>query len=169
MTVHPDDVAAVRHQLNRFKILKNERLVSFDPAGSEYTISWSVFEEKIGKRRDEQFDEEHEAQELATTLTVNAVIAALAEARAKRLPVGLRGLVAECRARGWFDSADAILAMFAALEAATARAEKAEQALREIAEGKGRFSVDHLQHCKNTVFDMKNLAKVALGLEPNHD
>jgi hypothetical protein len=35
-------------------------------------------------------------------------------------------------------------------------------ALSEIAKGKGRFSLDHFEHCKNTVEDMKELAVRAI-------
>ena len=41
-----------------------------------------------------------------------------------------------------------------------------EAALREIAEGKGRYSLDHMQHCMNTVEDMKQMAVDALGEVP---
>ena len=36
------------------------------------------------------------------------------------------------------------------------------EALREISEGRGRFSLDHHQHAKNTIEDMKEIAVKAL-------
>jgi len=38
-----------------------------------------------------------------------------------------------------------------------------EGALREIAKGEGRYDMDPLKHCGNTVEDMIGLAKQALG------
>ena len=38
------------------------------------------------------------------------------------------------------------------------------EALKEIAEGKGQFSQDHLTHAKNTIEDMKMLATIAIAL-----
>lgn len=46
-----------------------------------------------------------------------------------------------------------------------AKAERYEKALREISEGKGRYSQDQFEHCRNTVEDMKELAKAALPSE----
>lgn len=40
-------------------------------------------------------------------------------------------------------------------------------ALEDIADGKGRFSTDPFQHAKNTIEDMKALAKAALAGECN--
>ena len=40
--------------------------------------------------------------------------------------------------------------------------EKLRKAMEKIARGEGQFSVDHFQHCKNTVEDMKALAQQAL-------
>ena len=37
------------------------------------------------------------------------------------------------------------------------------QALKEIAEGKGAYSLDHLTHAENTIRDMKELATEALA------
>ncbi len=48
----------------------------------------------------------------------------------------------------------------AALEATL---EQAREALREIAKGEGRFSVDRLEHAENTIEDMKALALRALA------
>lgn len=42
------------------------------------------------------------------------------------------------------------------------RIAKMEHALKEISEGKGRYSLDRLEHCSNTVEDMKLLALKAL-------
>jgi len=39
---------------------------------------------------------------------------------------------------------------------------KLKEALIEIAKGQGRFSLDHFQHCKNTIEDMKDLAVTVL-------
>lgn len=36
-------------------------------------------------------------------------------------------------------------------------------ALEEIKEGKGRYSMDHLEHASNTIVDMKALAVEALA------
>ena len=44
-----------------------------------------------------------------------------------------------------------------------AEIEKLRGALEEIAEGKGRYDMDPVQHCKNTVEDLVGLAKVALN------
>lgn len=38
------------------------------------------------------------------------------------------------------------------------------KALEEIAEGKGRFSRDQFEHARNTIDDMKELARDALAL-----
>ncbi len=38
----------------------------------------------------------------------------------------------------------------------------AKAALEEISEGKGRYSMDHLEHASNTIQDMKALAVKAL-------
>ena len=40
------------------------------------------------------------------------------------------------------------------------------KALEQISEGKGRFSMDHFEHCRNTVEDMKALAVKALAPAP---
>lgn len=40
---------------------------------------------------------------------------------------------------------------------------KLRDALAIVVEGKGRFSLDHLQHCRNTVEDMKEVAKQAIA------
>jgi len=45
------------------------------------------------------------------------------------------------------------------------RCEKLEEALREIAKGEGRFSLDQLEHASNTIDAMKLLAIEALGEE----
>lgn len=37
-----------------------------------------------------------------------------------------------------------------------------ESALVEIREGKGRFSLDHFEHARNTIEDMKAVATAAL-------
>jgi len=42
--------------------------------------------------------------------------------------------------------------------------DKLIEALKEISEGKGRYSLDQFEHCRNTVEDMKELAKDALKL-----
>jgi DNA-binding MarR family transcriptional regulator len=42
-------------------------------------------------------------------------------------------------------------------------AEMMHKALKEIAKGEGRFSLDHLKHAKNTIEDMKELANQALA------
>ena len=39
----------------------------------------------------------------------------------------------------------------------------ATAALEEVSEGKGRYSMDQLEHCANTVEDMKALAVEALA------
>jgi len=44
-----------------------------------------------------------------------------------------------------------------------ARAPELYEALKEISEGKGRFSLDPLTHASNTIEDMKNLALAALA------
>ena len=36
------------------------------------------------------------------------------------------------------------------------------EALKEISEAKGAYSMDRLEHASNTVRDMSNLAKIAL-------
>jgi len=36
-----------------------------------------------------------------------------------------------------------------------------EEGLKEIAEGKGRYDMDHLKHAENTIEDMK---EIAIGL-----
>ena len=41
--------------------------------------------------------------------------------------------------------------------------ERLRGVLEEISEGKGRFSRDHFEHCRNTVEDMKALAIEALA------
>jgi hypothetical protein len=43
------------------------------------------------------------------------------------------------------------------------RAERYAAALREIQEGKGKFSRDPLTHASNTIDDMKALARAALA------
>ena len=40
---------------------------------------------------------------------------------------------------------------------------KMRGALEEISKGQGRFSLDHFEHCRNTVEDMKVLAEQALA------
>lgn len=118
------------------------------------------------------------------------IITALNEACAERLPTDLQALVMGERGIAKYERKlgnepvaqimdsmiERLITQATALEAANARAEAAEKecerlcaVLMEISEGKGAFSIDHFQHCKNTVFDMKNLAKVSLGLEPDHD
>lgn len=37
------------------------------------------------------------------------------------------------------------------------------EALEEIAEGKGRYSIDRLTHAFNTIEDMKALARIAIA------
>lgn len=37
------------------------------------------------------------------------------------------------------------------------------EALREISEGRGRFSLDNFEHARNTIEDMKELALAALA------
>lgn len=44
----------------------------------------------------------------------------------------------------------------------TRELERLREALEEIAEGKGRFSRDSLQHAENAIEDMKALARTAL-------
>jgi len=51
------------------------------------------------------------------------------------------------------------------VDAKQARIEVLEGALREISEGKGRYSMDPLEHAGNTIEDMKELAKEALATE----
>ena len=46
---------------------------------------------------------------------------------------------------------------------AEARVREVEEALVQIAKGEGRFSLDHFQHAKNTIEDMKVLAVTALA------
>jgi len=36
-------------------------------------------------------------------------------------------------------------------------------ALREIAEGRGRYSLDQFEHARNTIEDMKEIARVAIA------
>ena len=43
-----------------------------------------------------------------------------------------------------------------------AEVERLRVALGEIAEGRGRFSLDHFQHAKNTIEDMKEIAQKAI-------
>ena len=54
---------------------------------------------------------------------------------------------------------------FHLLSESKARIEVLEGALREISEGKGRYSMDPLEHAGNTIEDMKELAKEALATE----
>ncbi len=42
------------------------------------------------------------------------------------------------------------------------------EALKEISEGKGRFSLDQLEHADNTIEDMKQLAIEALAKAENN-
>jgi len=49
------------------------------------------------------------------------------------------------------------------LTAANAKVEKLREALTKVTEGRGQFSLDRFQHCKNTVADMKEVAKQALA------
>ena len=44
-----------------------------------------------------------------------------------------------------------------------AAAPKLLEALQEITEGKGRFSLDHLTHAENTIEDMKEIARAAIA------
>ena len=44
-----------------------------------------------------------------------------------------------------------------------------EEALRGVAEGKGRFSMDHLEHAQNTIEDMKAIAIDALAASQEVD
>jgi hypothetical protein len=44
----------------------------------------------------------------------------------------------------------------------SAENERLREALTEIAEGKGRYSTDRLEHANNTIEDMKKLAHAAL-------
>ena len=48
-----------------------------------------------------------------------------------------------------------------------AQVKRMREALQEISEGKGRFSRDHFEHCRNTVEDMKALAVAALSGSPD--
>jgi hypothetical protein len=43
------------------------------------------------------------------------------------------------------------------------------RALEKISEGRGRFSMDHLQHAKNTIEDAINTAKKALAGDDTDD
>ena len=62
--------------------------------------------------------------------------------------------------KGW-DGDDEANAAFI-VQAVNAHDELVE-ALKEIAEGRGRFDFDHLKHCANTVDNMKDLALKALA------
>jgi hypothetical protein len=61
------------------------------------------------------------------------------------------------------NEADGLLARAEKAEAALA---EAREALRQISEGRGEFSLDHHQHAKNTIESMKEIALSALAPLP---
>ena len=61
--------------------------------------------------------------------------------------VGLRHTMRECQANAQLISSAPAL----------------YEALKQIAKGEGRFSLDHLKHAENTIEDMKELATKALS------
>ena len=70
----------------------------------------------------------------------------------------------------WVMIGDALIALDAERETVRrleAQVKRMREALQEISEGKGRFSRDHFEHCRNTVEDMKALAVAALSGSPN--
>jgi hypothetical protein len=61
----------------------------------------------------------------------------------------------EAQARAWRGQEDE-------LRAVSAENKRLREALGEITEGKGRFSTDQFEHARNTIEDMKELARAAL-------
>ena len=53
--------------------------------------------------------------------------------------------------------------LFTMLKARDKEIARLRGVLREISEGKGRFTTDHYQHAMNTIEDMKELATDALA------
>ncbi len=56
-----------------------------------------------------------------------------------------------------------ILKLEEEIKSLKAREDELKEALKEISEGKGAFSLNHLEHAKNTITNMNDIAKEALS------